>query len=65
MDDGNRRMCETEVECRAIMFRYIMDTTIVPAAPAGDRIVLAAWAHRITDQIQEIVHRLDAGLTQN
>jgi hypothetical protein len=27
--------------------------------------VLAAWAHRITDQIQEIVHRLDAGLTQN
>jgi hypothetical protein len=60
-----RGKCRTEVECRAIMFRYIMDTTILPNAPAEDRIVLAAWAHRITDQIQEIVINLDTGTITN
>lgn len=60
-----RGKCKTKVECRAIMFRYIMDTTIVPNAPAEDRIVLAAWANRITDQIQEIVNRLDIGAMEN
>lgn len=60
-----RGMCQTEVECRAIMFRFLMDTMNPEEKPPEDRVILAAYAQRLTDRIQETVNRLDAGAMKN
>jgi hypothetical protein len=60
-----RGMCQTEVECRAIMFRFAMDTMKTEEKSPDDRIILAAYAHRLTDRIQEVVNAIDHGTGKN
>jgi len=60
-----RGNCESEATCRAIMFRYIMDTTIEAGAPEKDRMVTVAWAQMLTDRIQEIVEACEKDQQKN
>ncbi len=55
-----RPLCSDEVECRAVMFRKLMDTSLTGRRPPGTTPMLAvAWAHAVTDAIQQSVCRLD------
>lgn len=51
-----RPRCSDEVECRAVMFRTLMEKSDVENRPPGTTPMLAvAWAHMITDSIHQAV----------
>ncbi len=55
-----RQKCDNEAACRAVMFRYVLDISFDAGLPEDERLVAVAWAHLLTDSIQEIVEHADA-----
>ncbi len=54
-----REKCDSETACRAVMFRYVLDIAFESGIPDGERLVGVAWAHLLTDKIQQMVESMD------
>ena len=58
-----RKRCGNEIQCRAVVFREIMTIGFETRKIHPCRAVLAvAWAHCMTDYVQEAVSRRDVSI---